>query len=57
MDAGGAGYVIKSAANEELRIAVERVLKGQVYISLRSSRDIVGSVRESMEGRASLPRC
>ena len=52
MDAGGAGYVIKSAANEELRIAVERVLKGQVYISAAFDRDVVESVQASMHGRA-----
>ena len=52
MDAGGAGYVIKSAANEELRIAVERVLKGQVYISAAFDRDVVESVQASMHVRA-----
>jgi len=52
MDAGGAGYVIKSAANEELRIAVERVLKGQVYISAAFDRETVESVQASMHKRA-----
>jgi DNA-binding NarL/FixJ family response regulator len=52
MDAGGAGYVIKSAANEELRIAVDRVLKGQVYISAAFDRETVESVQASMHKRA-----
>lgn len=52
MDAGGTGYVIKSAANEELQIAVDRVLKGQVYISAGFDRDVVEGVQASMHGRA-----
>ncbi len=52
MDAGGTGYVIKSAANEELEIAVERVLKGQVYISAGFDQDVVEGVHASMHGRA-----
>ena len=52
MDAGGAGYVIKSAANEELRIAVERILNGQMYISAAFDRDVVERVQASMHVRA-----
>ena len=52
LDAGGGGYVIKSAANEELRIAVARVLKGQIYISAGFNQDLVASVHASMRGRA-----
>jgi DNA-binding NarL/FixJ family response regulator len=52
MDAGGAGYVIKSAANEELRLAVEKVLKGQVYISSAFDQEVVESVQASMKGRS-----
>lgn len=33
LDAGGTGYVLKSAAREELLDAVNRVLKGQIYIT------------------------
>jgi DNA-binding NarL/FixJ family response regulator len=33
LDAGGTGYVLKSAAREELVDAVNRVLKGQIYIT------------------------
>lgn len=52
MDAGGAGYVIKSAANEELRTAVEMILRGQVYISAGFDRDVVESVQASLRGHA-----
>jgi DNA-binding NarL/FixJ family response regulator len=33
LDAGGTGYVLKSAAREELLEAVNRVLNGQIYIT------------------------
>ena len=33
LDAGGTGYVLKSAAREELLDAVNRVLSGQIYIT------------------------
>lgn len=39
---GGAGFVLKSSAREEIVAAVEKVLKGQTYIT-------PGVVRESME--------
>jgi DNA-binding NarL/FixJ family response regulator len=52
MDAGAAGYVIKSAANEELRVAVEKILKGQVYISSAFDYEVVESVQASMRGRS-----
>ena len=33
MRAGGSGYVLKTSAAEELRPAIHRILKGQVYVS------------------------
>jgi DNA-binding NarL/FixJ family response regulator len=33
LDAGGAGYVLKSSAVEELRTAIQKVLKGQTYVA------------------------
>ena len=33
LEAGGSGYLVKSAATEELRPAIERVLKGQLYVA------------------------
>jgi len=40
LHAGGSGYLLKSSAAEELREAVETVLKGKVYIAPAFGRDI-----------------
>jgi DNA-binding NarL/FixJ family response regulator len=47
MDAGGMGYVLKSSANEELRSAVQKILKGQVYVSPSFDRDVLDDVQSS----------
>jgi DNA-binding NarL/FixJ family response regulator len=47
MDAGGMGYVLKSSANEELRSAVQKVLKGQIYVSPSFDRDVLEAVQAS----------
>lgn len=51
MAAGAMGYVLKSSAFEELRTAVRRVLKSQVYITPSFDRDLVESVRATFRGR------
>jgi DNA-binding NarL/FixJ family response regulator len=33
LDAGGSGYVLKSSATEELRTAIQAVLKGRTYVA------------------------
>jgi DNA-binding NarL/FixJ family response regulator len=33
IEAGGLGYVLKTSATEELRTAIQKVLKGQVYLA------------------------
>jgi DNA-binding NarL/FixJ family response regulator len=33
LNAGGSGYLLKSSATDELRTAIDRVLKGQIYIA------------------------
>ena len=45
MRAGGTGYVLKTSAAEELRSAIAKVLKGQVYISAKFGPDIVGTLQ------------
>lgn len=52
MDAGGMGYVLKSSANEELFNAVQKILKGQAYITPSFDRDVLESVQASGRGRA-----
>ncbi|MEO8367619.1 MAG: response regulator transcription factor [Candidatus Solibacter sp.] len=45
MRAGGSGYVLKTSAAEELRPAIAKVLKGQVYVSAKFGPDIVGTLQ------------
>jgi DNA-binding NarL/FixJ family response regulator len=54
-EAGGSGYVLKSSAAEELRTAVQTVLKGQVYVAPAFHLDVVESLRDAIRqpGRAS----
>lgn len=43
-DAGGSGYVLKSSASEELRIAVRRVLDGGTYVAPRFGGEVIDRV-------------
>ena len=52
MDAGGMGYILKSSANEELRSAVQKVLKGQAYVTPSFDRDVLDAVQTVRRGRA-----
>jgi len=38
-EAGATGYVLKSTAREELKVAVQKVLEGQIYVSKGLSED------------------
>ena len=38
-EAGATGYVLKSTAREELKVAVQKVLEGQIYVSSELSGD------------------
>ncbi|PWT98224.1 MAG: DNA-binding response regulator [Terriglobia bacterium] len=46
--AGGVGYVLKSSAAEELRVAVQRVLRGEKYVTASFDADLL----ETIEGYA-----
>jgi DNA-binding NarL/FixJ family response regulator len=48
--AGGTGYVLKSSASEELRIAVQKVLKGQFYVSPSFDQNVLETVHASIRG-------
>jgi DNA-binding NarL/FixJ family response regulator len=50
MDAGGMGYVLKSSANEELRSAVQKILKGHTYISPSFDQDVLEAVHSFQRG-------
>ncbi len=51
MDAGGMGYALKSCANEELRSAVQTILRGQIYISPSFDRDVLEAMQVSQRRR------
>jgi DNA-binding NarL/FixJ family response regulator len=50
MDAGGLGYVLKTSAFEDLKIAVQKVLKGERYVTHSFDRDVLETVDASTPG-------
>jgi DNA-binding NarL/FixJ family response regulator len=57
MGAGGMGYMVKSSATDELHSAVQKTLKGQIYISPSFDRDVLEAVQQPQRGspRSSTP--
>jgi DNA-binding NarL/FixJ family response regulator len=53
MRAGASGYVLKDSAPLELRLAVDSMARGEVYLSPRVSRHLVTALTEG--GRAASP--
>ena len=45
LNAGGSGYVLKSSATEELRVAIRTVLKGEIYVARAFGGDVLESLR------------
>ena len=45
MRAGGSGYVLKTSASEELKPAIQKVLKGQFYVSAAMGPDVLESIQ------------
>jgi DNA-binding NarL/FixJ family response regulator len=56
LDAGGSGYLLKSSAVEELRTAIQKVLKGQIYVAPSMELGIAENANLPMwrPGRSSL---
>jgi DNA-binding NarL/FixJ family response regulator len=56
VEAGGLGYVLKSSATEELRTAIQKVLKGQAYLAPSFDREVLETVQASIRkpGRSSV---
>lgn len=52
MRAGGSGYVLKTSAAEELRPAIQKVLRGQVYVSSAFGPDVL-EMLQTPSGRRS----
>jgi DNA-binding NarL/FixJ family response regulator len=44
LSAGGSGYLLKSSAAEELRTAIETVLRGETYLTPAFGRDVLLSL-------------
>jgi len=49
IDAGGSGYLLKSSAVEELRTAIQKVLKGHGFVAPSFEREIFEDVRASVQ--------
>ncbi|MGA2881936.1 MAG: response regulator transcription factor [Bryobacteraceae bacterium] len=54
LDAGGTGYVLKSAARRELLEAVDSVLKGRIYITPSLSGEDLDRFRDPTQAAAAL---
>jgi len=54
LDAGGTGYVLKSAARRELLEAVDSVLKGRIYITPGLSGEDLDRFRDPTQAAAAL---
>jgi DNA-binding NarL/FixJ family response regulator len=54
LQAGASGYVLKSAASEELLGAVESALNGRIYLSSRLSKESLERFRDSSSAATAL---
>lgn len=56
IEAGGSGYVLKSSATEELRTAIQKVLKGEVYLTASFDQEVLDGINTSAmkPGKASI---
>ena len=55
MKAGASGYVVKDSVPMELRLAIEALMRGEVYLSSRVSRHVVSALtKRGGEGKSSL---
>lgn len=52
MKAGASGYVVKDSVPMELRLAVEALMRGEVYLSSRISRHVVSALTGNPQGTA-----
>ena len=52
MKAGASGYVVKDSVPMELRLAIEALMRGEVYLSSRVSRHVVSALTKRGGGGA-----
>jgi DNA-binding NarL/FixJ family response regulator len=50
MKAGAHGYIVKDSAPLELRMAIESVMRGEIYLSPRISRHVVAGLTQAAAG-------
>jgi DNA-binding NarL/FixJ family response regulator len=55
LKSGVSGYLVKDAAPLELRTAIETLMRGEVYLSPRISRQVVAGLAERTEGVGEAP--
>jgi DNA-binding NarL/FixJ family response regulator len=53
MKAGASGYVVKDSAPMELRLAIEAIARGEVYVSPRVSHHLVSVLNGGIQGASS----
>jgi DNA-binding NarL/FixJ family response regulator len=56
MRAGGAGFVLKHAAGEELVAAIEHVLEGRFYVTPRIAKDMIAAITAAPPAVTLTPR-
>ena len=54
MKAGASGYVVKDSVPMELRMAIEALMRGDVYLSSRVSRHVVSALTAGVELESAL---
>lgn len=55
LKSGVSGYLVKDAAPLELRMAIETLMRGEVYLSPRISRHVVSGLAERTDGDGEAP--
>ena len=50
--AGASGYLVKDSAPQELRLAIEALMRGEIYLSSRVSRHLVAALAADSPDRA-----
>ncbi len=55
LKSGVSGYLVKDAAPMELRTAIETLMRGEVYLSPRISRQVVSGLAEGTGGAGEAP--
>lgn len=52
LKAGASGYIVKDSAPLELKMAIDAIMGGEIYLSSRVSRDLVAAVLQGDNGES-----